>query len=119
MQVVTNDYVDAALARGESTIAILLREIAPNIAGPVVAEVALRVTYAILFVATLDFLGLGAQPPSSDWGLMVAESRSLITVIPLPTIAPAIGIALLSISLTLLADALSRHLRHDSVEPRL
>ena len=118
-QVAASDYIAAALARGETTLSILLREIAPNIAGPVIAEVALRITFAILFVATLDFLGLGTQPPSSDWGLMVAESRSLITIVPLPALVPAAGIALLSISVALIADALTKHIRRETVEPHL
>lgn len=104
------EYVDAAVARGEHTGAILRREILPNIIAPVVADLALRMTYAIIFVATLNFLGLGSKPPSSNWGLMVAESRDLITTSPLIMIAPSVGIVLLSVSFNLLADGLTRHL---------
>jgi peptide/nickel transport system permease protein len=108
--VVTNDYVAAARARGERAAAICVREIVPNIAVPVTADLALRITYGILFVATLSYLGLGVQPPSSDWGLMVAESRSFIAVAPWATLVPTLGIAALSVSFNLLADALGRHL---------
>jgi peptide/nickel transport system permease protein len=112
--VVTNDYVAAAQARGERTPAILVREVLPNIAAPAIADIALRITYAIIFVATLNFLGLGAQPPAPDWGLMVAESRNFLSVQPWATLAPAAGIAALSISFNLIADALTRHLTREA-----
>ena len=108
--VVTSDYVASAQARGERTTAILVREVLPNIAGPVIADTALRITYAIIFVASLNFLGLGLQPPASDWGLMVAESRAFMTVQPWATIWAAVGIAALSISFNLVADAISTHI---------
>ncbi len=116
--VVTTDYVAAAIARGERTLPILIREFAPNVATPVMAEAALRLTFAILFVATLDFLGLGTQPPNSSWGLMVSDGRNLLTIAPLVALAPACGIAALCVSFNLLADAAARHLRHESVETR-
>ena len=112
--VVTNDYVAAAQARGERTGAILVREILPNIAAPAIADFALRITYGVIFVATLNFLGLGAQPPAPDWGLMVAESRNFLSVAPMATLAPAAGIAALSISFNLIADALTRHLTRET-----
>jgi peptide/nickel transport system permease protein len=115
--VVTSDYVAAAQLRGESTGWILARELLPNIAGPVLATFALYLTYGIIFVATLSFLGLGAQPPSSDWGLMVAESRTFFALNPWGTLAPALGIAALSVAFTLLADAVNRHLSRGADRP--
>ena len=112
--VVTNDYVAAAQARGERTSAILVREVLPNIAAPAIADFALRITYGIIFVATLNFLGLGAQPPGPDWGLMVADSRNFIGVQPWATLAPAAGIAALSIAFNMIADALTRHLTRET-----
>jgi peptide/nickel transport system permease protein len=114
--VVTNDYVAAAQARGERTSAIVVREVLPNIAAPAIADFALRITYAIIFVATLNFLGLGAQPPKPDWGLMVSESRSFIAVAPWATLAPAVGIAALSVAFNFIADALTRHLTRESAK---
>lgn len=111
--IVVTDYVVAAHARGERTPYMLSREILPNAIAPVLADYALRLTYAIIFVATLSFLGLGAQPPSSDWGLMIAESRTFISINPWATIAPALGIAVLSVAFNLLADSLTRHLTRD------
>ena len=63
------DYVTAAKLRGESGLFIMTREIFPNILGPIVVELTVRVGYAIFTVATLSFLGVGIQPPSPDWGL--------------------------------------------------
>ena len=67
--VIVNPYVLSAQARGERDLSIIFREVLPNVTGPTLAEFGLRLTYGILFVATLSFLGLGVQPPASDWGL--------------------------------------------------
>lgn len=106
--VVRADYVLSAQAAGERLSWIMYREILPNIIGPVIADFALRVTYAIMFVATLSFLGLGAQPPSSNWGLMIAEARTYLVVNPFGVLAPAAGIAALSVATNLVADSLAR-----------
>lgn len=115
--VVTSDYVAAAQARGESLSYILIREVLPNIAATAIAEFALRMTWAIIFVASLSFLGLGAQPPASDWGLMVAQARAFITISPVAVVAPAFGIAILSVALNLIADAMADHLDPASGQP--
>jgi peptide/nickel transport system permease protein len=112
--VVTSDYVAAAQARGENTVSILSREVFPNIAAPTIADFALRITYGVIFVATLNFLGLGAQPPEPDWGLMVADSRAYLSAQPWAAITPMLGIAALSISFNLVADALTRHLTRET-----
>jgi peptide/nickel transport system permease protein len=81
----------------------------PNIVAPTVADYALRITYGVIFIATLNFLGLGVKPPKADWGVMVAEGRGFINIAPIATLAPAAAIALLSIALNLVADALTQH----------
>jgi peptide/nickel transport system permease protein len=113
--VIVNPYVLSAQARGERDLAIIFREVLPNVTGPTLAEFGLRLTYGILFVATLSFLGLGVQPPASDWGLMVAENRGLITVAPWGTLLPALGITALAVAFNLSADALSRVLAGDDL----
>jgi peptide/nickel transport system permease protein len=113
--VIVNPYVLSAQARGERDLSIIFREVLPNVTGPTLAEFGLRLTYGILFVATLSFLGLGVQPPASDWGLMVAENRGLITVAPWGTMLPALGITALAVALNLSADALSRVLAGDEL----
>lgn len=112
--VVRNDYVTAAQLRGERTTWIVRHTILPNIVGEVLAAYALYLTYCIIFVATLSFLGLGAQPPSSNWGLMVADGRSFIEVNPWQAVAATLGIAGVSVTFTLLADAVDRHLVRDT-----
>jgi peptide/nickel transport system permease protein len=114
-QVIVNPYVLSAQARGERDLVIIFREVLPNVTGPALAEFGLRLTYGILFVATLSFLGLGVQPPAPDWGLMVAENRGLITVAPWGTMLPALGITMLAVALNLTADALSRVLAGDEL----
>lgn len=108
--VMVNDYVAAAESRGERPLTIVFREILPNASPPIIVDYALRMTFGIVFVTTLSFLGLGAQPPSPDWGLMVSENRDALSIAPLTVIAPAAMIACLAVSFTLIADALSRHL---------
>jgi peptide/nickel transport system permease protein len=114
--VVTADYVQAARARGERRLTIAVREIAPNIMAPVVSDLALRVTYGVIFVASLNFLGLGAQPPSSDWGLSIANSLGFVQVQPYASLAPVFGVAALSVGLNLIADSMMRYLGNDSVK---
>ncbi len=104
------DFVLAARARGERTGAILIRELLPNITGPLLTEAGTRLNYSIIFIATLNFLGLGVQPPSSDWGLMVSEGRVYLGQAPLIAIAPACAIGVLTIGINLLSDRLGVHL---------
>jgi peptide/nickel transport system permease protein len=113
----TTEYGDAARARGERPLAIVLREILPNIAPTVFVEFSVRLTYAIIFMATLNYLGLAIQPPSPNWGVMVSESQSTISLSPLATLAPAIAIGILSVGVSLIADAATQTLGLDSSQP--
>ena len=71
------DYVSAAIARGEGGGWIVFREMGPNVIAPVVVESTIRVAFAVMLVASLSFLGLGAQPPAPEWGLMIAEGTGI------------------------------------------
>jgi peptide/nickel transport system permease protein len=98
------DYVEAARLRGEGQSWIIFHEILPNALSPLVAELGLRFIFAVLFISTLSFLGLGVQPPLADWGGLVKEnSAGLVYGIPAALI-PAMAIALLAISVNLVAD---------------
>ena len=101
-------YVEAAAARGERTTTILRRELLPNIVPTIAADAGLRLTYAIILIASVNFLGLGLQPPAADWGLMVSENRSGLNLNPLAVLAPATLIALLTIAVNLVGDAIAR-----------
>jgi peptide/nickel transport system permease protein len=101
------DYVTAARLRGESGPFIMVREILPNILGPIVVELTVRLGYAVFTVATLSFLGVGIQPPSADWGLTVSdEYTNMIAGIWWPTLFPALAIASMVIAVNLIADAI-------------
>ncbi|MCW1933186.1 ABC transporter permease [Pararhodobacter zhoushanensis] len=103
------DFVEAARLRGEGQRWVIFREILPNALSPLVAELGLRFIFAILFISTLSFLGLGIQPPSADWGGIVKENREGIVYGIPAALIPAIAIVTLSISVNLVADwALNR-----------
>jgi peptide/nickel transport system permease protein len=108
--VVSAEYVAAAEARGERSWSIVWRDVLPNMMSPAIADFALRITYGIIFVATLSFLGLGTQPPKADWGLMVSENRTQLDSNPAAVLGPIAAIAILAISLNLIADAISSQL---------
>ncbi|MDX6593654.1 MAG: peptide/nickel transport system permease protein [Gaiellales bacterium] len=101
------DYVAAAKLRGESGLVIMGREILPNVTGPIVVELTVRVGYAIFTISTLSFLGVGLQPPSPDWGLQISEEYSMIINGYWWTVLfPSIAIASLVVATNLIADAL-------------
>ncbi|TIX06174.1 MAG: ABC transporter permease [Mesorhizobium sp.] len=98
------DFVEAAKLRGEGSMWIIFREILPNALSPLVSELGLRFIYAVLFLSTLSFLGLGVQPPSADWGGMVKENKDGIVFGIAAALIPAAAIAMLAISVNLVAD---------------
>jgi peptide/nickel transport system permease protein len=114
LSLANEDFIQAAKARAESTSYILFREILPNAWPPLIVEASLRVTYAILLGSALSFLGLGAQPPSSDWGLMIAEARSFLDRAPWIALAPGLAMCLLVIGINLLGDG-----ARERLDPRL
>ena len=98
------DYVEAAKLRGEGSGWIIFREILPNALSPLVSELGLRFIYAVLFLSALSFLGLGVQPPDADWGGMVKENKDGIVFGIGAALIPAAAIAMLAISVNLVAD---------------
>ncbi|HEY3466380.1 MAG TPA: ABC transporter permease [Amycolatopsis sp.] len=101
------DYIRAAEMYAVPRSRILLREILPNITGPLMVEIGLRLTYSIGYIASLSFLGLGIQPPSADWGLMINENRIALVVQPWGVLLPVLAIAALTVGTNLVADALA------------
>jgi peptide/nickel transport system permease protein len=110
LEVSVRGYVEAAVARGERGVAVVRREVLPNILAPVLVDSGLRFTYSILIIASVNYLGLGLQPPSSDWALMVSDNRQYINLNVWAVIAPAAMIALLTIGINLTGDAIARSL---------
>ena len=109
-EVAVRGYVEAAVARGERTGSVLRREILPNIMGPVIANAGITATFAVLLVAAINFLGLGLQPPASNWALMISENRAVLSLNVWSTFAPALLIAGFTIGINLVGDAVSHSL---------
>jgi peptide/nickel transport system permease protein len=104
------DFVQAARARGEGALPILWHEILPNTWPPIIVECGLRVTFAILLGSALSFLGLGPQPPASEWGLMIAEGRDFLTQAPWVCLAPGLCLCVLLVSVNLVGEGLRERL---------
>ncbi len=99
-----SDFVEVARMRGEGWGWIVFREILPNAATPLLAELGLRFTFAVLFLSTLSFLGLGVQPPATDWGGLVRENTDGLVFGVNAALVPGAAIAILAISVNLVAD---------------
>ncbi len=104
------DFVQAARARGEGAPTILWHEILPNAWPPIIVECGLRVTFAILLGSALSFLGLGPQPPASEWGLMIAEGRDFLRQAPWVCLAPGLSLCVLLVSVNLVGEGLRERL---------
>lgn len=111
LEVSVRGYVEVALARGEHWWPVAARDILPNIAAALLADVGVRISGTITLVASANFLGLGLQPPVADWALMVAENRAGLAVQPWAVLSPAILIAVLTITANLAGDRVAAGLR--------
>ena len=109
-----NVYVEAARAGGCSEARVAVRHILPNIYGPALILGTLNVGVAILTAATLSFLGMGAQPPTPEWGLILAQGRDYLQNAWWITTFPGVAIALTVLAVNLFGDGL-----HDALDPRL
>jgi peptide/nickel transport system permease protein len=101
------DFVEAARARGERLPWIIRSEILPNAVIPLVSEFGLRLVFSILFISGLSFLGLGVQPPTADWGVMVRENLAGLAYGSAAAFVPAAAIASLTIGINLIVDDFS------------
>ena len=106
-------YVEAAQAIGCSNRRILLRHFLPNVAASVLVLATMDVAWAILRATSLSFLGLGAQPPTPEWGAMIDAGRELLRVAPWVSLAPSSAMMLAVLSINLLGDTL-----RDALDPR-
>ncbi|MCM3845174.1 ABC transporter permease [Pseudonocardia sp. DR1-2] len=108
LSVAGQDYVLAARMYGVPRRRILGTEILPNITGPLMVELGLRLTYSIGYIASLSFLGLGVQPPAADWGLQINENRIALIVAPWGVLLPVLAIAVLTVGTNMITDALAK-----------
>ena len=110
----TKDYVTAAKVAGVGPLRLMLSTVLPNCLAPLIVQAALGISDAILAAAGLGFLGLGAQPPTPEWGSMLADSRDLITSNPWVMAMPGIAILITVLAINLMGDGL-----RDALDPRL
>lgn len=108
------DYVEAAHSIGASGARVLLRHTLPNTVAPIIVQTSLRTATAILIASSLSFLGLGAQPPSPEWGAMLSASRDYLQSNPHTAVFPGIAVALAVLGFNLLGDGL-----RDALDTRL
>jgi peptide/nickel transport system permease protein len=113
LSVKTEEFVEAAEARGESDIYIMKNEILPNITTPILVEATIRVGFAILIGTAISFLGLGTQPPNPDWGFMIEEGRTVMYQSPWYLLWPSVFLGLTVVGLNLLGDGI-----RDALDPR-
>ena len=106
-------FVEVARTQGESLPSILTRDLLPSVLPAVAVESALRFSYAIFLVASLGFLGVGVQPPSPDWGLMVKENRDYAALTPWALYFPVAAISLVVVGVNLAADGLKKALSNE------
>jgi peptide/nickel transport system permease protein len=105
--IMVQDFVEAAKARGEGVWWIIKSEVLPNAAMPLATDFGLRLVFVVLFISSLSFLGLGVQPPASDWGSMVRENLQGLTYGSYAAIWPALSIATFTIAINLIVDDIS------------
>ena len=108
IEVTNRGYVEAAVARGERLSHLLTREILPNIAGTIAADFGPRLIASVFLIAALGFLGFGAEAPDANWALMITENRSGITINGYAVFVPVAAIAMLTIGVSLVSDAIAR-----------
>lgn len=99
-------YIKAAILSGSSTAKLLVKHILPNIVGPLLITAVLDIGTMMMELAGLSFLGLGAKPPTAEWGSMMSDTRSLLTTTPWVTLAPGFAIFLSVMVFNLLGDTI-------------
>ena len=111
---VSRDYVTAARVSGASTLRLMFREVLPNCSAPLIVQASLGVSTAILDAAALGFIGLGAQPPSPEWGTMLADAREFVLRAWWVVTFPGLAILTAVLAFNLLGDGL-----RDALDPKL
>ncbi len=108
------EFIVGAKAAGASDISIIFRHILPNVLPVVIVQGSFSVAEAILIAATLSYLGLGAQPPTAEWGSMLSNAKELMRILPVMSIAPGVAIMITVLAINFIGDAL-----RDALDPTL
>jgi len=106
ISVAQEEFVEAAEALGERDSYILFREVLPNAAAPIIVQASISISFAILAAAGLSFLGLGAQPPTPSWGLMLQQAKQYLAQAPWMAVFPGLGIAITVLGFNLFGDGI-------------
>ena len=109
-----NLYVTVARSVGADDGLIIFRHILPNVASPIIVYATLRIAFAIIATSSLSYLGLGAKPPTPEWGVMLSDGREFMRVAPWVTTFPGLAILVSVMGINLLGDGL-----RDALDPRL
>ena len=108
------EYIEAARSIGNNTVQVLFKYVFPNIISKILIMASMDIGSIILYCASLSFLGLGAQPPSPDWGVMISEGKDYLQYAPWLTIFPGLAIAVSALAFNMLGDGL-----RDRLDPRM
>jgi peptide/nickel transport system permease protein len=108
------EYVQAAVSAGSGTSRILVRHVLPNVAAPILVQLALSMSGAVVLEAALSFLGLGAVPPTPSLGSMLSENRTAMELAPWTVLYPGLALGLLVLCINMFGDAV-----RDLLDPRL
>ncbi len=108
------EFIEAGRALGLSSWRLLARHVLPNITSPLIVQASLSLSLAVLYESALTFLGMGTQPPTPSWGLMLKAGRRFMQLAPWTTVAPGVAIMALVLGFNLLGDGL-----RDMLDPRL
>ncbi len=108
------DYIEAATACGSTKVRTILVQVLPNAIGPIIVLATLLLATQILSICSLSFLGMGTQPPTPEWGLMVSDAKQYLRTYPILTVVPSIAIILSVMSINLIGDGIQ-----DAIDPTL
>lgn len=108
LEISERDFVKAVELQGMKPWRVMAKEIIPNLISPIMVEAGLRLTYSIVIMAGLSYLGFGQPPPAANWGLMVGENQTGLVANPWAVVVPAILIALLTVGTNTFTDAVAR-----------
>jgi peptide/nickel transport system permease protein len=114
LSVKEQEFITAGRALGISPSALLFRHVLPNSITPLIVQATLGIGTAIIDVAALSFLGLGAQPPTPEWGSMLSSERNQVFTAPFLVFIPGLAITFVVLAFNLLGDGL-----RDAIDPRL
>jgi peptide/nickel transport system permease protein len=106
----TEEYVEASRALGSSSLKVVFRHVLPNLLGKVIVQAAVTFALAVVIEASLSYLGLGTQPPTASWGLMLKDARNYLVQAPWMALYPGLALAMTVLCFNVIGDTLSERL---------